>query len=301
MPSVWTSPLSLTEPTESDVIQDLKEQAADARMMPYFTLLMAHYRESLAMATGELARLVCQVPGPVHLVSVMRAGLPIGLALSRIARRAGREFTHELLPFVRGDSGALDRGAGAAGTTVVVDGWTGSADTLREIRRRWKGDKLILAALVDPAGYCDLAGTRGDLLCPHALLQQRMSLGLGRFRFDPQRGVVATASAWDASALEDYVTQLITPPVRASVSYGDAYGGRVGSVDAPGVDRTRCRLGINECWRAFARDELGGLIVDLSAGPSLGVSLLSELARVPIRFADLDGHSCLGLISEAGV
>lgn len=288
---------SPTELIESDWAQEQRELATDARMLPYFEALMAAYRTPLASAMAVLARSACDLVGPVHVVSVMRAGLPIGLALTKMMHDRGFEVKHDLLSFVRGDDKVLGIASHASATTVVVDGWTGSGGTLREIRRRWRGGPLVLAALIDPTGYCDFAGTYRDLLCPHALLHRTMSLGLGRLRLDPSHGVVATASNWDPSQLSEYVEHLTSAasPIETLEPSSENRGS--GDVSMP-INRSRERAGINECWRAFARGQLRGLVVNRRAATSFDVALLINVANVPVRYADLNAYACLGLIGE---
>lgn len=293
---VLTIPLTLSSDAAKE--ENRAESEDDARMQPIFSELMDEFRSPLASAVRELARQVCEVGGPVRILSVMRAGLPIGLAVTKVASLNGRDLQHGLLGFVRGGSEDLESVSEYVGTTVVVDGWTGSGSTLHEIRRRWRGGQLFIAAVADPGNFCDIAGTHEDLMCPHAVLQRTMSLGLGRLHVNSEGHAVTTLTESDPSMLSEYVAQLVSDQTTSGPVAQESELSALELATAPSTFREQSngRLGINECWRAFARGELRALIVDDKANESKSVTMLLAIAGLPVLNADIGTYACVGVV-----
>lgn len=149
--------------------------ARDARRIAHLVLVLA-------------ARVMRRYPGEVTLVSLARAGTPVGVLLRRALVHAGRESTHYGVSIVR-DRG-LDGNAmryvlsrHESDTVLFVDGWTGKGVINRELAR---AVSLInteyeveidptLAVLADPAWATDLFATREDVLIPSAALNSTVS------------------------------------------------------------------------------------------------------------------------------
>lgn len=153
----------------------------------------ARVGELLAALTATVLR---EYERPV-LVSLARAGTPVGCAMSRLSRRwaaesGGRALPHHTLSIIRGrgiDRVALARvqAAHPGAQLVFVDGWTGKGsieDTLRGSLPA--GVPARLAVLSDPAGVATHAATHDDLLLPHAALNATVCGLLSRtFYTDP--------------------------------------------------------------------------------------------------------------------
>jgi hypothetical protein len=123
------------------------------------------------------------------LVSLARAGTPVGVLVRRWARFAhGLELPHYAVSIVRGrgiDSVALRYLATQhdPATVMFVDGWTGKGAITRELAdavsshavatgRRFGAD---LAVLADPGRCVRIFGTREDYLIPSACLNSTVS------------------------------------------------------------------------------------------------------------------------------
>ncbi|MFM9853654.1 MAG: cysteine protease StiP domain-containing protein [Sphingomonadaceae bacterium] len=133
---------------------------------------------SLAAAIGSA------VPGEIVIVSLVRAGTPIGILLTRALMRAGRAATHYSVSIIR-DRG-IDRQALAyiaarhdPASIIFVDGWTGKGAIARELRASLAsephGIKPCLAVIADPAGVADFAATHDDYLIASGLLNSIVS------------------------------------------------------------------------------------------------------------------------------
>lgn len=148
----------------------------------------------VATAVGAVAELVVATRGrdDLVLVSLARAGTPIGILLRRWARhRRGRDWPHLAVSIVR------DRGIDLVAMRylaarfdprriVFVDGWTGKGAITREftaavelvnetLELGGRGFDPGLAVLADPGECVSLYGTRDDFLIPSACLNSTVS------------------------------------------------------------------------------------------------------------------------------
>ncbi|WP_030145174.1 cysteine protease StiP family protein [Spirillospora albida] len=140
--------------------------------------------ERLAYATGLITELVLGERGPdAVLVSLARAGTPVGILMRRWARFAhGLDLPHYAISIVRGrgiDTVALRYLAASHDPSRVmfVDGWTGKGAITRELTAALEDHPFPsdLAVLADPARCTHLYGTRDDFLIPSACLNSTVS------------------------------------------------------------------------------------------------------------------------------
>ncbi|MBN3928106.1 phosphoribosyltransferase [Streptomyces verrucosisporus] len=120
----------------------------------------------------------------IVLVSLARAGTPVGVLMRRWARHAhGLDIPHYAVSIVRGrgiDTTALRWLAAHhdPADVVFVDGWTGKGAITRELAdalRPFPGFDPELAVLADPGGCVRTYGTREDFLIPSACLNSTVS------------------------------------------------------------------------------------------------------------------------------
>ncbi|GHC52263.1 phosphoribosyltransferase [Streptomyces cinnamoneus] len=145
----------------------------------------------VARAVGAVTEAVLaeRTPRPV-LVSLARAGTPVGVLMRRWARHVhGLDLPHYAVSIVRGrgiDPNALRWLAAHhdPADVVFVDGWTGKgaitrelADALRahEDEHGGPGFDPRLAVLADPGHCVETYGTRDDFLIPSACLNSTVS------------------------------------------------------------------------------------------------------------------------------
>jgi hypothetical protein len=158
------------------------ERPPDAAYLIQYRRALARHGERFGADIGRLAaRLDVDTAGAaeVVLVSLVRAGAPVGVLLGRSLRRRGRRVAHYGVSVIR-DRG-VDRQAlryiadrHDVGSAVFVDGWTGKGAIARELRRdlaeRPFGFEPRLAVVADPAGAADMAAGGEDYLIPSGLL-----------------------------------------------------------------------------------------------------------------------------------
>ncbi|WP_428946280.1 cysteine protease StiP family protein [Pantoea sp. FN060301] len=134
-------------------------------------------REVVMLAKGLAAEFGDK---PVVLVSLVRAGVPLGVMLQRTLSDMGKTSCHYGISIIR------DRGIDAAAlawieqrhgaeSIVFVDGWTGKGTITGELvaslrHRAGYGDMPRLVVLADPAGCAWLAASDDDWLIPFGIM-----------------------------------------------------------------------------------------------------------------------------------
>ena len=148
----------------------------------------------LATAVGLVSELVLdRMPTratPPVLVSLARAGTPVGILMRRWYAERGLDSPHYTVSIVRGagiDTLALDHVLDRHPAEVVqfVDGWTGKGAIQAELTAALADYRLSrpdahllsdeLAVLADPGHCTSLYGTRDDFLIPSACLNSTVS------------------------------------------------------------------------------------------------------------------------------
>ena len=168
------------------------ERAPDPAYMALFTRLEALARPRFAAELRYLAARLAEKPGPLTLVSLARAGTPIGVLLRRALRRFhGIDAPHYAISIIRDrglDEQALayllhDLGRPPAGL-IFIDGWTAKGAITRELKaavadwnRVWPGHALSgeLWVVADPGGQADVAATSDDYVIPSGILNAVIS------------------------------------------------------------------------------------------------------------------------------
>lgn len=142
------------------------------------------YTEALARRGPQTAALLATLAYDLHahygseavLVSLARAGTPVGCALRRLGQRWGLDWPHYTVSIIRGvglDAVALGhiRAAHGGRPLVFIDGWTGKGSIFQTLKASLpNGCPPRLAVLSDPAGVALHVGTYADVLLPHAAL-----------------------------------------------------------------------------------------------------------------------------------
>lgn len=158
--------------------------------MQAFENALEMYSGITAYATGRLAQLIWQDKGErAVLVSLARAGTPIGILLKRyIKRKYGADVAHYTISIIRGrgiDKNAMDYilKRHAPGDIQFIDGWTGKGAInrqLEEAMKDYKGVSAGLGVLSDPAGISEKCGTYEDFLIASSCLNSTVSGLLSR-------------------------------------------------------------------------------------------------------------------------
>lgn len=167
------------------------ESLPSSRYLALFQAAYSANRERMARDCLALAvQIVQRRSGEITLVSLARAGTPVGVILKHLLDRVlGRAASHYSVSIIR-DRGIdetalahiLERGH-APESLVFVDGWTGKGVISRELEKAVAGYNLRHGVSVDGGLYVlsDLAGTAAcaasaeDYLIPSSILNATVS------------------------------------------------------------------------------------------------------------------------------
>ncbi|MFJ6072647.1 phosphoribosyltransferase [Streptomyces sp. NPDC093065] len=290
----------------------------------------------LARAVGAVTETVLaeRSPRPV-LVSLARAGTPVGVLMRRWARfRHGLDLPHYAVSIVRGrgiDANALRWLAGHhdPADVVFVDGWTGKGAITRELAAALRdfeasdgvtGFDPEIAVLADPGSCVRTYGTRDDFLIPSACLNSTVS-GLvsrtvlrsdlvgphdfhGAKFYRELAGADLSPAFLDAvSAHFPDVTETVGTQVKDLLSTdrtptweGWAAVERIS--EEYGIhDVNLVKPGVGETTRVMLRRVPWKVLARAGAGADLDhVRLLAEQRGVPVEEVDGLPYTCVGLI-----
>ncbi|MFE7783773.1 phosphoribosyltransferase [Streptomyces nigrescens] len=335
------SDITLEAPTEEreEAIQRGGAHYAESLPVEYQPTeeYQALFHSALRTSASRIARAVGTVtetvlaersPRPV-LVSLARAGTPVGVLMRRWARHAhGLELPHYAVSIVRGrgiDTTALRWLAAHhdPADVVFVDGWTGKGAITRELAQAledFPGFDPRIAVLADPGGCVETYGTRDDFLVPSACLNSTVSGLISRTvlrddlvgpddfhgaKFyrdlaptDVSRDFLDAVSArFDEVApdVAEEVKELVAAD-RAPTWEGWAAVERIS--EEYGIhDVNLVKPGVGETTRVLLRRVPWKILARRGAGTDLDhVRLLAEQRGVPVEEVDELPYTCVGLI-----
>ncbi|MEU3658710.1 phosphoribosyltransferase [Streptomyces sp. NPDC032940] len=290
----------------------------------------------LARAVGAVTEIVLteRSPRPV-LVSLARAGTPVGILMRRWARfRHGLDLPHYAVSIVRGrgiDANALRRLAADhdPADVVFVDGWTGKGAITRELAAALRDFEVSdgvtgfdpeIAVLADPGSCVRTYGTRDDFLIPSACLNSTVSGLISRtvlrgdlvgphdyhgakFYRELAGADLSTAFLDAVSArftevadtVDDQVKELLAAD-RTPSWEGWAAVERIS--EEYGIhDVNLVKPGVGETTRVMLRRVPWKVLARTGAGADLDhVRLLAEQRGVPVEEVDGLPYTCVGLI-----
>ena len=274
------------------------ESAPDATYLRYFDAAMV--REGPRFARDVAALALALAPRPdqsgraLVLVSLARAGTPIGVLLLRALRHLGQPVRHYSISIIRDrgiDTAALDLilAEHEAGDLVFVDGWTGKGAISDELRASGgayaaaRGVSLdtSLAVVADLGGYAGLAATHDDYLIPSSILNAAVSGLVSR----TIRAADAAPGALDGCVFyEDLVSadrsrwfvDALMNPLRAALADETLQPARRDEVCSASI-RARSELMVDEIKRRFDVGDRNRI------KPGIGEATRALLRRVPER------------------
>ncbi|MFD0421545.1 phosphoribosyltransferase [Streptomyces parvus] len=312
------------------------EYQPSAEYQALFSAALEASAARIARAVGTVTETVLAERGPRPvLVSLARAGTPVGVLMRRWARhRHGLDLPHYAISIVRGrgiDATALRWLAAHhdPADVVFVDGWTGKGAITRELAAAIEefeasggptGFDPEIAVLADPGGCVRTYGTREDFLIPSACLNSTVS-GLisrtvlradlvgpndfhgGKFYRELAESDVSVrfletvAARFDevAGQVEDEAKELLAAD-RAPTWEGWAAVERIS--EEYGIhDVNLVKPGVGETTRVLLRRVPWKILAKRGAGADLThIRLLAKQRGVPVEEVDDLPYSCVGLI-----
>ncbi|WP_298799134.1 cysteine protease StiP family protein [Pseudonocardia sp. 73-21] len=304
-----------------------QEYQPDDAYLELYRSALASSAPRLAQAVGTVAELVLAErggddPSEIVLVSLARAGTPVGVLLRRWAQqRHGLDLPHYAVSIVRGrgiDQLALRHLAEHhdPAQVVFVDGWTGKGAIARELAAALDGTAFDpdLAVLADPGRCVRTFGTRDDWLIASACLNSTVSglvsrtvlndrlIGPGQYHgakfYAELAGADVSTAFLDAVTAEFAGVTDTTAPTGRTPDYAgwaavdrivDEYGIGDANLVKPGVGETTRVLLRRVPWKVLVRE--GAPAADLGH-----VRLLAQRRGVPVEEVAGLPYSCVGLI-----
>jgi hypothetical protein len=150
-----------------------------------YSSALANFAPLTAAAVASVTKQILSGrDAPTAIVSLARAGTPIGVLIKRYAKQAfGIDLCHYSISIIRGrgiDANAMDYilSRHRPGQLQFVDGWTGKGAIRAELDaalEAYPGVPRGLAVLSDPAFVAQKYGTRQDFLIPSSCLNSTVS------------------------------------------------------------------------------------------------------------------------------
>lgn len=289
------------------------------------------YEESLRVFGQNTADAVCRVSDKivqekgkdVVIVSLARAGTPIGILIRRyIRKKYGFDCPHYSVSIIR-DRG-IDRNAikyilkkHSALSLQFVDGWTGKGIIYRELRREisyFDGVSDNLAVLADPAYLTDLCGTHEDIMIPSSCLNCTVCGLISRTFL--RNDLIGTNDFHGAAYYKelssedrtyefiDYIEERFCFDMASETMQLKAFGmNDVRMLSAMyGIDNINyIKPGIGETTRVLLRRVPWKLIIDEGHRDSQELEHIRQLAaekNVEIEYVRLENYKCCGLIKQ---
>lgn len=314
------------------------EYQPDAAYRELFEKVLAESAERLALAVGTVAELVVAERGEdVVLVSLARAGTPIGILMRRWLRRRRPvlDVPHYAVSIVRDrgiDAVALDYLAAHhdPAQVVFVDGWTGKGAIARELTAALDAYRAAggarfddeLAVLADPGHCVRTFGTRDDFLIASACLNSTVSGLVSRTVLNAELigpGDFHGAKFYRELAGDDVSNHLLDTVTAAFDAVRDRVPAAVADIRAgdrtptwtgwASVERARAEYGIRtvnfvkpgvgETTRVLLRRVPWRVLVREADAPEHAhIRLLAEARNVPVEVVPDLAYSCMGLIKD---
>lgn len=243
------------------------------------------------------------------LVSLARAGTPIGIIIKRILENDyGITVPHYTVSIIR-DKGLDEKAMSVilnkhnAEDVQFVDGWIGKGTITRELRKSCqKINSLLdpeLAVLTDPAYETTLCGSRTDYLVPNAIMNSHVSGGISR--------TISLSSMTDNDLHgtkyltdEDYTYNFINAVSNFNTN-------RKGIKEIENIakefnisDINKIKPGIGETTRVLLRRVPDRILVSKNAEEK-HIKHILDLAKdknVPIEYYDLKNYNIVGIIKD---
>lgn len=303
----------------------LEYEPSEKYLQTYFDALNRYAKITAAAVKSVAEKIFADKGHEIVLVSLARAGTPIGILIKRyLERKFACNVAHYTISIIRGrgiDENAvkfiLSRHKPAE--IQFVDGWTGKGAIQRELSAAMKNFPDVsagLAVLSDPAGVAEKCGTHDDFLIASSCLNSTVSGLLSRTFL--RRDIIGAndfhgAAFYRELADKDLTYQFIDaieahfddcPPMKTSTVEHDSGLAEVKKIAAAFKidDINLIKPSIGEATRVLLRRVPWKILVhDLHDEAHLGH--LYQLAReknVPLEVFPLTNYKACGLIRKLG-
>lgn len=294
------------------------------RYMQVYTEALETYAKPVANAVGNLSdKIIINKGKDVVLVSLARAGIPIGILIKRyIKAKYNIDVPHYSISIIRGkgiDDNAMKYllGKHKPEQLLFVDGWIGKGAILNELKKdieAYHGVSSDIAVIADPANVTELCGTHEDILIPSSCLNSTVS-GLVSRTFlrsdiigkDDFHGAVYYGELVDSDLSYDFINA-----IEKEFTMENSDDGVV--IEGQGIDEVRAigevfgvddinliKPGIGEATRVLLRRVPWKILIDqrYKGEPQLAhLVRLAEEKKVPVEYYPLTHYKCCGIIKK---
>lgn len=282
------------------------------------------YARPVALAVGSLADQIMERRGrDVVLVSLARAGIPIGILVKRYIRKKYQvDVPHYSISIIRGKG--IDHNAMKyllkryqPGQLLFIDGWIGKGAILGQLREACKdypGVSPELAVAADPAWMTTLAGTYEDILIPSSCLNCTVSGLISRTFLrediigkDDFHGAVYYGELEHADLSRQFLEAIearFEMENRETEGKGDETGAAEVRrlAEAFGIeDINLIKPGIGETTRVLLRRVPWKVLVNEKCRGNDELSHILQLANeknVPVEYYPMKHYKCCGMIRK---
>ncbi len=282
------------------------------------------YAKPTALAVGRLSdKIISQKGKAVVLVSLARAGIPIGILIKRYIKMKYKiSVEHYSISIIRGRG--IDRNAlnyiidkHGAENILFVDGWIGKGAILGELKKelsQYPNVSSDIAVIADPANVTELCGTHEDILIPSSCLNSTIS-GLVSRTFlrddiigkDDFHGAVYYGELKDSDLSYEFINAIES---NFEIDCGEVLPASEGY----GIDEVRAiaehfgisdinfvKPGIGEATRVLLRRVPWKILIDekyKNADELAHIVRLAEEKHVPIEYFPLSHYKVCGIIKQ---
>lgn len=285
---------------------------------------LENFSKPVAAAIEKLSyKIVRQKGKQVVLVSLARAGIPIGVLIKRyIKMQFGLDLPHYSISIIRGKG--IDDNAMRyllqryrPEQLLFVDGWIGKGAIWKELQKelqKYPGVSSDIAVVADPANVTDLCGTHADLLIPSSCLNCTVSGLISRtFLRDD---IIGKNDFHGAVFYEELAQSDLSYEFIESIekNFGTQFSFDENISANKGIDEVRkiaekygirdinlIKPGIGETTRVLLRRVPWKILIDTRYKNSLQLQHIERLAaekKVQIDYCGLSNYKCCGIIKN---
>ncbi len=304
------------------------EYVPTERYMAAYQDALANFAEPTAFAISNLSdKIIRQKGRSIVLVSLARAGIPIGILLKHCIRLKYKvDVPHYSISIIRGkgiDDNAMQYllNRFRPEQLLFVDGWIGKGAILNELKKAvaaYHGVSADIAVVADPANVTALCGTHEDILIPSSCLNCTVSglisrtflrddiIGKKDFHGAAYYGELESSdlSYEFLHAIEKYFNKCCfsdMPGHEKSIAGSGMMEAKRIAKDFCIQDINFIKPGIGETTRVLLRRVPWKVLIDerQRTNPELcHILRLSEEKHVPIEYCHLENYKCCGIIKQ---
>ena len=302
------------------------EYVPTEKYMQVYEEALKAYAKPTALAVGKLSdKIIDQKGKNVVLVSLARAGIPIGILIKRyIKLKYNINIPHYSISIIRGrgiDKNALQYLIDIHGSEnlLFVDGWIGKGAILGELQKElaaYPNVSADIAVVADPANVTELCGTHEDILIPSSCLNSTISGLVSRtflrddiIKEDDFHGAVYYGELRDSDLSYEFINAIekeFELDGFADISENVLSGKGVDEVrriaEHFGIeDINLVKPGIGETTRVLLRRVPWKVLIDekyKGADDLAHIVRLAEEKKVPIEYYPLTHYKTCGIIKK---